>query len=125
MTAPQRLQQPLRESKSRAPRPDFLFIRTNNIINKVKLSDIKWIHADGNYCYIHAGNRRYAVKISLKKITEKLTSGRFIRIHKSHVVQVDYIDRIDTNKNLILVGNQQLPVGRVFKIDLMQKLNII
>ena len=104
---------------------DFIFIRTNNIISKVKLGDIKWIHADGNYCYLYTCKRRYVVKISLRKLFDKLTSNRFIRIHKSYVVQLDYIDKIDTQQNVLIMDKQNLPIGRVFKGDLMKKLDII
>ena len=113
--------------KMRMPtRPsDFIFIRTNNIISKVRLGEVKWIHADGNYCYLYTDSRRYVVKISLRRLFEKLTSNRFIRIHKSYIVQLDYIEKIDTSQNVLIMDKQDLPIGRVFKRDLMNKLDII
>lgn len=104
---------------------DFIFVRHNNIINKVKLGDVQWISAEGNYCYIHTANKKYAVKISLKKLADKLSPVRFLRVHKSYVVQLSYIEKIDTNQNCLQINDQYLPIGRVFKSNLIKRLDIL
>lgn len=104
---------------------DFIFVRHNNIISKVKLSDVKWINAEGNYCIIHTANKKYAVKISLKKLSDKLSSIRFLRIHKSFTVQINCIERLDLNQNRLIINGQRLPIGRVFKSALLKRLDIL
>ena len=125
MTVPQHLGTSIANMDKPPGIKDLVFIRTNSSINKVRLIDINWIHADGNYSYIHTSNRRFVVKISLKKLFSKLASSQFIRVHKSYVIQVNAIDKIDTNLNQVYVAGRQIPVGRVFKTDLLKRLDII
>ena len=125
MTLSQQISAPIQGLEKPPGLKDLIFIRTNNLINKVKLADINWIHADGNYCYIHTRSRRFVVKISLKRLSFKLTSNQFIRVHKSYVIRIGAIDKIDTNQNIVYVGGQQIPVGRAFKVELLKKLDIL
>ena len=113
------------EGKINTVRRDFIFVRHNNIINKVKLNDVKWINAEGNYCFIHTAGRKFVVKISLKRLAEKLSSIRFLRIHKSYVVQINSIEKVDTDRNFLLIDGMQLPIGRVFKSTLLKKLDVL
>lgn len=102
-----------------------VFIRSNNVLNKVRYSEISWIHADGNYCYVHANDRKYAVKVSLKRLLEKLQGADFVRVHKSYVVQLPFIQRIDLNNSTIFIEGQDIPVGRAYKSDLIDYLEIL
>ena len=101
------------------------YIRSNNRLNRVRIGDILWIHADGNYCYIHTKNKKFAVKISLRKLAEKLSPREFIRIHKSYIVRTACIDGIDINENTACIGNHRLPIGRVYKVDLFDRLEVL
>lgn len=101
------------------------FIRVNNFLKKVTFDDILWIHADGNYCFIHTKDKKYAARTSLKKLADRLQPHRFIQIHRSFVVQLDLIDKIDVHANMVTVGDKELPIGRVYKDNLFQCLKIL
>ena len=91
---------------------DF-FIRSNNKLHRLRLKDILWIHADGNYCYINTAEKKFAVKISLRRLAAKLPPKEFTRIHKSYLVRTECIDGIDIHENTVFLGQQKLPLGRV------------
>ena len=113
------------EQKINTIRRDFIFVRHNNIINKVKLNDVRWVNAEGNYCYIHTACKKFVVKISLKRLAEKLSPMRFLRIHKSYLVQINCIEKVDTDRNFLVVNGERLPVGRVFKSTLLKRLDVL
>lgn len=125
METPKQLSNDHLDGQVKTVKRDFIFVRHNNIISKVKLNEVKWINAEGNYCFIHTACKKFAVKISLKKLSDRLSSVRFLRIHKSYVVQINYIERIDTNQNFLVINGEQLPVGRVFKSALLKRLEIL
>lgn len=104
---------------------DSFYIRNNNVLTRVELTEINWIQADGNYCEIHTQNKKHAVRTSLKKLAAMLPGQQFVQIHKSYVIRLDQIEKLDTNENMVWVGNEGLPLGRTFKDNLLKRLNII
>ena len=104
---------------------DSFFIRSNNQLIRVRWNDIYWIHADGNYSYIVTAEKRYAVKSSMKKLLSRLPLQHFLRIHKGYIVQIAYIEKVDTKDNIVTVGEHDLPLGRIYKEQLLEKLDII
>lgn len=105
--------------------PQSVFVRVQNHLQKILIDEIRWIHADGNYCYIHLDQKRFALKTSLKRLVKKLPSGHFVRIHKSYVVCLRNVEKIDVQSNELSIGTATLPIGRTFRPDLMDQLNIL
>ncbi|PIQ49530.1 MAG: two-component system response regulator [Cytophagales bacterium CG12_big_fil_rev_8_21_14_0_65_40_12] len=103
---------------------DSIFIKRKTLLEKVKYSDLIWIEADGNHITLHASeNRDFTVRKSLKEITDKLPKDRFLRVHKSFVVQVDAVTAIDTNH--VHLGEMKIPIGRSYYNAFTATLNTI
>lgn len=102
-----------------------VFVRVQNHLQKVRVDEIRWIHADGNYCYLHLEQKRFALKTSLKRLVKKLPKGHFVRIHKSYVVRLKNVEKIDVQTNELCVGSATLPIGRTFRPDLLDQINIL
>lgn len=105
--------------------PQSVFVRVQNHLQKILVDEIRWIHADGNYCYIHLDQKRFALKTSLKRLMDKLPKGQFVRIHKSYVIHLTNVDKIDVQTNELTIGSTTLPIGRTFRSDLMDQINIL
>jgi DNA-binding LytR/AlgR family response regulator len=54
----------------------------------VEVADIDWIEAAGNYAVLHVGGDTFEIRSSLTKPEGDLDSKRFVRVHKSHVVNI-------------------------------------
>ncbi len=104
---------------------DSFYIRTNNVLTRIRLTEIDWIQADGNYCEIHVQDKKYAARTSLKRLADMLPQDQFIQIHKSYIIRLDRIEKVDTNEHMISVNGISLPLGRTYKDKLMNRLNII
>lgn len=104
---------------------DSIFVKKSNRLEKILLSSIEWIQADGNYCYIVIEKKRYAVKISMRKIMKFLEGNLFTQVHKSYAVSLKKIETIDFNDNEIIVNGKSLPLGRSYKDKLLAKLKIL
>jgi hypothetical protein len=54
----------------------------------VEVGDIDWIEAAGNYAVLHVGGERLEIRSSLSKLESELDRRRFVRVHKSHMVNI-------------------------------------
>ena len=112
------------EEQEDAPiQKDHFFIKQNNQLNKVLLEDIQWIEADGNYCIIHTNGRRYAVKVSLRKLMKKLPADKFMQIHRRQIIQLSLVQNLDLSEMTVSLSDTKLDLGPKFKNQLLERLN--
>jgi DNA-binding LytR/AlgR family response regulator len=112
-------------SQQNAPVKPFhkdLFIKNGRHAERIPLEQIDFIESDGNYCTIQTEKKRFALKMTLKKMLEELPETDFIQVHKSWVVRIAKIGQLDNARELILVGTKEIPVGRTFKPALLDQL---
>jgi DNA-binding LytR/AlgR family response regulator len=60
----------------------------------VAIADIDRIEAAGNYAVLHVGGERYEIRSSLAKLEGELDPRRFVRVHKSHVVNIERVAEV-------------------------------
>lgn len=82
-----------------APRPDRLLLESGGAVHVVLAMDIDWIEAQDYYAVVHAGDRALWVKRSLDDLGAELDPARFVRIHRSTVVNLDRIARIEKDES--------------------------
>jgi two-component system, LytTR family, response regulator len=58
----------------------------------------------------------------LKNLEERLPGDRFVRVHKSYIVQLSQIEAIE--RSHILIGSDRIPIGESYQPDLFQRLSI-
>jgi two-component system response regulator LytT len=85
----------------------------------VLLSNIYLIKVEGNYSIIYTEAQKYVLKISLKKLILQLNDN-FIQIHKSAVINIDFMERIDIPNGCVYVHGQVVDLGRAFSKQFVQ-----
>ncbi len=100
---------------SQTPESDSLFIKGEKKYHHVKLNEISYIEAYGNYSIIHLANTRIITPEKISDLETMLAAENFIRIHKSFIVSVAGIKEIEGNQ--VKLANKTLPVGRVYKLN--------
>jgi hypothetical protein len=60
----------------------------------VDVADIDWIEASGNYAILHVGGETFEIRSSLSKLERELDPRRFVRVHKSHVVNISRVTEV-------------------------------
>jgi two-component system LytT family response regulator len=114
-----------------APQPllDWLLIRDGDEIHLVKVVDIDWIEAAGNYVAVHAGGTSRLLRRPLAALEARLDPGRFLRIHRDTLVQVDRIRGMHRwqggQYRLELIGGVVRPVGRSYQAQVERRLGKI
>lgn len=112
-------QGPEKESRNK----DYIFVRSNSVLTKIKISDIIYVQAAGDYVNIFTKNKRYTVHITLRGIEEKLPADKFYRLHRSYLVALDQVDAVE--EGTAYLEKHPLPIGEQFKKELLRKLNLI
>jgi two-component system LytT family response regulator len=75
-------------------RPDRLLVPERGRMVPIQIAAIDWIQAEGDYARVHAGDKSYLVARSLTDLEGRLDPARFIRIHRSAIVNRDRIQEV-------------------------------
>lgn len=107
---------------------DKLVIKTQTGFVVVKLSDVVFLEGDGNYTTIHLNNsKRILISKILKNFEEqiKLSELNFFRIHKSYLINLDYLQEFRgcKEKKVILMDSIEIPASSRKIKELCQFMN--
>ncbi len=102
---------------------DYIFVRSNSQLVKIKINDILYVQALGDYVNIFTSTARNTVHITLKALEEKLPAKKFYRLHRSYLIAIDHIDRVE--EGTAFIDKHPIPIGEQFKKELLKKLNLI
>ena len=93
----------------------YMFVRSNGADVKLFYNDIQWIESASEYVMIHTLNGKHMVYSNMNSILEKLTD-KFIRVHRSYIINTDKIDKI--HKDLIEINGEFIRVSKSYKNEL-------
>ena len=102
---------------------EYMFVRSNSVLTKIKINDITYIQALGDYVNIYTLDSRYTVHITLKGMEEKLPAEKFYRLHRSYLIALDHIDKVE--EGTAFISKHPVPIGEQYKKELLKKINLI
>lgn len=102
---------------------DALFIKDKFKYTKLNISDILWIKSDGNYLEIQTTKKEELIRATLTNFIERLNNELFFRTHKSYIVNLDYLSKIETNYVTIVAS--KIPITKNYYDELVKKLNVV
>jgi len=102
---------------------DYIFIKKDHFLYKIKIHDIKWIKSEGNYLDIHCIKSKHLIRYSLKEFINQLPSDIFIQVHRSYIVNIHFVDAFA--HRMLKIGNIYIPIGQSFVRNIQNKLNIL
>ena len=102
---------------------DYIFIKSEYENIKVNLKDIQYIEGLKDYVKIHIKDSKKSLLTlsSFKNILGKL-SPNFIRIHRSYIVNIDFIKTLQKTK--VIIGEVRLPIGESYKESVLKHLGV-
>lgn len=101
------------------------FVKYNNRLLKIPISDLQYIEVDEKYCYVHTKDRRYAVNIRLKNLLDQLPATAFIQTHRSFAVRLDAIEEVNLEEAVLKIAGREIPIGKTYKDLLFNRLKLI
>ena len=102
---------------------DYIFIKSDSKLVQIKLEDIHWVEALGNYMRLHTDKEKHTVLSTMKEIESKLPTKDFIRIQRSFIVRLDKILSIEDN--YVIMKNKEIHIGKAYKEEFNNRLNFL
>lgn len=100
----------------------YIFLRADYSLVKIKINDIIFIEGLDDYVKLHLINQKpFIARLTMKAIAEKLPAELFMRVHRSYIVCISYIENV-RNKIVTINGNE-IPVSASYEAELYKRLN--
>ena len=103
-----------------------LEIRSTGQIQFIPVDQIHWIEASDNYVVLHTANAKHLLRESMSQLETKLDPARFLRVHRSAIIQLSRVRELATrrfgDRVVILQDGTEVRVSRVQKIKLQKLL---
>jgi DNA-binding LytR/AlgR family response regulator len=111
------------QAKSVGTEDDSLFVKVDSLLTKIRLDEILWVEAAGDYIKIQTADRNYMVYATLKKIEDRLDKEKFVRIHRSYIVNLHRISNIDATN--LEINKKIFPISSSYRDELLSKINVL
>ena len=140
--SPQPSQTPHSELRSRAPKeatlqapqpplhpssplltplnPPYLMVKADYKLYKINFDDIHYIEGQHEYVSFYTKDKRVTALYSLKALEDQLPRDKFIRVHKSYIVNIDHISEIEQVS--LTVAGHKVPIGGSYRDSLLERL---
>lgn len=110
----------LHNFRQRADSSDHLFLKTGYEQLKVMYDDINYLEATGNYVTFVLKEKKVLSRSTFAESVNLLPAGKFVRVHRSYIVAIDKIDKIE--KHQVTVGKAEIPVSEAYVAELTRAL---
>ncbi|AWG22376.1 DNA-binding response regulator [Flavobacterium faecale] len=101
---------------------EHIFIKSNLKKLKIFTNKIKWIEAFGDYVRVVTEEDSHLVLSTMKAFEADLPGNRFVRVHKSYILNIDKVERF--NSKFAEIGPTKIPLSRNKKEDLVRALTV-
>ncbi len=109
---------PLEITNSKTETNSFMFVRSDRRMLRIAFNDIIYIESYSDYIKIHLNDKSTIVtRETISAIEAKLPQGSFIRIHRSYIIAINYIDSF-TNEEIV-ISEKSLPISRSYKKEVL------
>lgn len=116
----------LNNINARAQLLERFVVKNAGRVTLVKAADVDWIEAQDNYVSLHVGKQTHLIRETMQNLETKLDSRRFIRIHRSTIVNIDSIKELQADFNgdqcVILKDSTQLILSRRYRRKISEAL---
>lgn len=103
------------------PHEDSMFVRSDRKMVRVSFGEVLFLESLGDYIKIHLDNGRTLVtRDSISNISAALPQEKFIRVHRSYMVNRHHIDAYTSDT--IGIGKHEVPISRSYREEVMKKL---
>jgi DNA-binding LytR/AlgR family response regulator len=104
---------------------DRIFIRENGQLVKIRFTEILFAEADRSYCKLYTQEKIHVLSVPLRTLESQLPEDKFVRTHRSFVINLEKIDAISENYEFVTVNAKQIPISRRMKEQVVKRIKMI
>lgn len=97
-----------------------IFLKSEKKLYRVPVADIVYLEAIGDYVKVVFGSQSILVHGTFQEILEQISHPDIVRIHRSFAIALHKFEHIEGNQ--VFIGKKALPIGKLYKKDLLDKL---
>lgn len=101
---------------------DRIFVRFKDKMIKILFETIRHVEADRSYCRIFTRDKEYLLTMPMKSIEAKLPSAKFQRIHRSHIVNLAYVEEV--SEGHVRIGAKHLPLSQSLRKEFLKRIRL-
>ncbi|MEM7163766.1 MAG: response regulator [Bacteroidota bacterium] len=102
---------------------NHLYIKVNSKLVRLNDDDILYIESKGDYALFKTLDKGFIVHSTIKNVSEKMNPSKFLKVHRSYVINLDKIKDIEDSS--ILIEGKVIPVSRQHKKNLMDRIDLL
>ncbi len=99
----------------------FLFVNTGNQKQRIVVDELQYLAGEGNYVRYVTTSASYLVRASIKDILKSLNPVAFIQVHRSYVVALKWVDKIEESS--VFIAKNQIPIGAKYKESFLARID--
>lgn len=100
---------------------EFTFVKVDNKLVRVDFADVFYVEALGDYVHLVTNRSKLIVYSTMRAIEEKFPPQRFVRVHRSFIINIAYVQALEDNS--LLINDKYIPIGQTYMRGLSQRLN--
>lgn len=107
---------------------DSIFIPQQFLYHRLWKKDIKFIEADGAYVKVHTKDKKYQITVNLKGFERQLNDSTFFRVSRKHLINTQYITRINGNSLFLQMPGQKeelITIGKEQRQEILSRFTIL
>jgi DNA-binding LytR/AlgR family response regulator len=99
---------------------NYIFLKVDKRLVKIDHPDIIYAESLGDYIKVYTAAQTYTTYLTMNKLEALLPANKFVRIHRSSIINLDRIQYVEGN--FVRINNNDVPIGLTYKDGLVQKL---
>ncbi|MBT8232249.1 MAG: response regulator transcription factor [Saprospiraceae bacterium] len=100
-----------------------IYIKSSGRFIRIPFDEILYFENVGDYVKVITHKNNHIIHGSLKSIAARIKNPRFIKVHRSYIVNLDKV--VDIEDNTLVIEKKVIPISRSHKPILMQSINIL
>ena len=112
----------LEELEREARRRERFVVKSGSRLIFLRKESIEWVEAQGDYVRVHVGREAHLLRETMGAVTERLASPRFVRIHRSRIVNLDHVRELRPlwggDYTVLMRDGTQLTLSRTYRATL-------
>ena len=120
LQTPTQTPQTLQTPPQTPPQTPYLMVKADYKLYKINFDDIHYIEGQHEYVSFYTKDKRVTALYSLKALEDQLPRDKFIRVHKSYIVNIDHISEIEQVS--LTVAGHKVPIGGSYRDSLLERL---
>ncbi len=103
------------------PSSNYTFIKVEQKLVKIHFAEVQYIEALGDYVHIVCANKKTIAYATMKAVATRFPAHKFIRVHRSFIVNIDAITAVEDNN--VAINDKFIPIGATYVKGVLQVLN--